>query len=106
VIRSILPGHAVSFLYEAAASREVSMSATLELLTTDEVAAALKITPRTVRNWAAVGRLERIRIGAKFVRYRLSDVEALIDSSTSETDAGNVGLAEGRGAGAHGQGYS
>lgn len=50
-----------------------------QLLKTKDVAEKLAISPSTVRRLAASGDLTPIRIGGASTRYRLSDVEALID---------------------------
>jgi excisionase family DNA binding protein len=49
-----------------------------ELLTTREVAEALRVDARTIERWAEQGRLPRIQIAPKTVRYRVEDVAALI----------------------------
>jgi excisionase family DNA binding protein len=54
------------------------------LLTTDEVAAILKVNRRTVVRWTADGRLHRVELGARTVRYRAEDVAALIDPTNSD----------------------
>lgn len=47
------------------------------LLTTDDVAERLRLTPRTVKAWRARGRgPEPVRIGYRTVRYRAADVDA------------------------------
>lgn len=48
-----------------------------ELLTAEEVAAALRVSPTTVYRWAADGVLPELRI-ASTVRFRREDVEALL----------------------------
>jgi excisionase family DNA binding protein len=50
------------------------------LLTTDEVAAILRVNRRTIVRWTAHGRLHRVELGARTVRYRAEDVAALIDA--------------------------
>jgi len=52
-----------------------------ELLTRKDVAALCQVSPLTIIRWEASGRLPAIRLGAGTVRYRKSDVEALIASS-------------------------
>jgi excisionase family DNA binding protein len=48
------------------------------MLTVDEVAEFLRVTPRTVHRLAKVGRLQRIRLGHRITRYPIESVEALI----------------------------
>jgi excisionase family DNA binding protein len=50
-----------------------------DLLTTDQVAAILQVTPRTVRRWGCDGVLPRLRAGGRVTRYRAADLAALID---------------------------
>jgi excisionase family DNA binding protein len=52
-----------------------------ELLTTEEVASRLRITPRTLKRWRAdePDRLPFVRVGSR-IRYRAADVDALIRS--------------------------
>jgi predicted site-specific integrase-resolvase len=52
-----------------------------ELLRPEEVAAALQVTPRTVRRWGATGQLERVRLGSRLTRYTAASVAALIGST-------------------------
>src|SRR5450755_352687 len=56
------------------------------LLTVDEVAARLAVTPRTIRRWADEGKLEHVRLVGYTIRFTAAQVEALI---TSEAPAGN-----------------
>ena len=63
------------------------------LMTGPEAADVLRVSRRTVRRWAATGTLTAIQIGG-VKRYRASDIDALIDPSTSEAPAGNQGFAK------------
>ncbi len=47
-----------------------------ELLTADELAERLRVRPATIRLWAREGRIPRIRISGKVIRF---DVSAVID---------------------------
>jgi excisionase family DNA binding protein len=51
----------------------------VQLLRPDEVADLLGVSIRYVRYLAAAGALPKIRLGRRSSRYRLADVEALID---------------------------
>lgn len=64
------------------------------LLTTDQVAALLQVTPRTVRRWARNGVLRRVRIGGRITRYSAHDIAELMTTTTSEAPAANQGSAE------------
>lgn len=50
-----------------------------ELLTAAEVAAELRVTRVTVGRWARDGRLASIRLPGGTLRFRRSDVDALLD---------------------------
>lgn len=60
---------------------------TIELLTASEVASILGLAPHTVKSLASRGRLPRVVLGHRSTRYRLSDVIALIDTSTKTSEA-------------------
>jgi len=60
-----------------------------ELLLTDEVAAILRVAPRTVRRWGASGVLRRVRLGDRLTRYTVESVEALIHPPNDVEPAGN-----------------
>jgi excisionase family DNA binding protein len=70
------------------------------LLTPKEVAELLRVTPRTVRRWAAEGHLQRVRPGGRLSRYTPESVESLIRSTTnSEAPGSNRDLAKNADAG-------
>lgn len=49
-----------------------------DLVTADEVAELLKVTPVTVRRWVKNGRLPAVRLaGLRALRFRFADVVAL-----------------------------
>jgi excisionase family DNA binding protein len=52
-----------------------------ELLTPDDVAELLDVSPQTLASWRTTGRYELpfLRIG-RLVRYRRSDIEEFLDS--------------------------
>ena len=62
------------------------MSLALEMdrmLTRREAAELLKMRPQTLAKWSLDGRhLPVVRVGARSVRYKLSDVQKLIDRGT------------------------
>lgn len=49
-----------------------------EYLTVAEIATRFKLNPQTVRNWIDAGELRAVRVGARRVRVRQSDLEAFI----------------------------
>ena len=56
-----------------------------KLLTRNEAAKLLRLTPQTLAKWAMYNRnLPVIRLGLRAVRYRLSDVESFIRNSGGE----------------------
>lgn len=60
----------------------------LELLTNEQVAALLKRSPKTLRNWRLEGRGPRpTKVNGRFVGYRRSDVEAWLRQGQTETPA-------------------
>jgi excisionase family DNA binding protein len=62
-----------------------------EFLTVDEIAGLLKVNQQTVRNWIDRGELSAVRVGARRVRVRTSDLDAFIAAGT--TRAPSDGLA-------------
>lgn len=53
------------------------------LLTIFQVADRLGVTPKTMHNWATRGiGPAKVKLNARVVRYRLSDVEDFINSRT------------------------
>jgi excisionase family DNA binding protein len=67
------------------------------LLTSKEVAAVLRVTPRTIRRWTHDGLLEPVRVGRRIVRYTPESVEALLrpenESSSPALATSEGGLA-------------
>jgi excisionase family DNA binding protein len=72
----------VNCLERRRAMPEKSANGHDELLTPDEVAAMLKMTPARVLDWGRQGKLPRIKLG-KFVRFHRADVERLIEQRTA-----------------------
>jgi excisionase family DNA binding protein len=54
-------------------------SHTDRLITVDETATLLAVTPAAIRRWLSTGRLSRVKVG-RLTRLRLSDVEAVVVS--------------------------
>jgi excisionase family DNA binding protein len=59
-----------------------------EYLTVNEVAAALKLNPQTVRNWITDGRLPALRVGQRRVRIRRPDLDAFLSQGPIEPPRG------------------
>ncbi len=66
------------------------------LLTRDEAAAILQVSPQTLANWATTGRggLPFVRLSKRAVRYRVADVERFLAdrtvTSTGQADAAGL----------------
>src|ERR1022692_2765481 len=52
-------------------------------LTVAEVAELLKINPQTIRNWIDSGQLPGVRVGARRVRVRQSDLDRFIEAGAT-----------------------
>jgi len=57
-------------------------------MTTSEVAAAFRVSRRTVLRWSEEGKLEAIRLGPKSFRFRVTEVEALLGTRLVEVEDG------------------
>lgn len=51
---------------------------TRDLLKADDVTKLLDINRATLTRWEAAGHLTPVRVGKRYVRYRRSDIEALL----------------------------
>lgn len=51
------------------------------LLTTEDLAAHVKVTPRTIQNWRDAGKIPFLRITARCFRYDLDQVERSLSKS-------------------------
>jgi excisionase family DNA binding protein len=67
--------------YNAHAGIAAMPTVTNELMTRAQVAALLQVHSNTVTRYEIAGRLRALRLGPFSVRYRRSDVLALIESS-------------------------
>ena len=56
------------------------------LLTPAEVASLFRVDPKTVTRWAKAGKLTAIRTLGGHRRYRQSEVQSLLKSSTSNNN--------------------
>ena len=66
---------------------ETDNNATIELLSAEELAKALKMSPRTLQKWRSDGRGPRyIRLGHN-VRYRSQDIAGWLESKGSRNSA-------------------
>lgn len=57
---------------------EATLSAIPKKATTADVATHLRLSPRTIANYRASGRIPFIRINARTIRYDLAEVEKAI----------------------------
>jgi excisionase family DNA binding protein len=56
-----------------------------ELLTAAQVAEWLNVTQQTVRRWAENGTVPAVRIGPRAIRFRRSDIDALVAEYHAQT---------------------
>lgn len=54
---------------------------TSTLLTADELAGRLSVQPETIRKWSRTGRIPRVELSRKVIRYNLADVLATLESA-------------------------
>lgn len=54
-----------------------------EFLTVAEVAELLKVNQQTVRNWVDRGELDAVRVGARRVRVRTSELDAFLEAGAT-----------------------
>jgi excisionase family DNA binding protein len=59
------------------------------LLTITEAADVCRVHPRTIERWCEEGRLRRVRLAPKTIRYLAADVAALIDPQNDRDPAAN-----------------
>lgn len=59
-----------------------------QLMTPREVAAVLRVDPRTVARWARASRLNPVRTLGGHRRYRTSEVRDLVEGAAAEGTAG------------------
>lgn len=55
-----------------------------KLLTETQAAELAQVKPKTIADWGRAGKLPRVRLSARCIRYRSSDIEALIDGSLQQ----------------------
>jgi len=58
-----------------------------ELLTANELAARLRVRPRTVQLWARRGRIPVVRFSPKVIRYDLATVLSALESRSPRQEA-------------------
>ena len=58
---------------------ETTETTNQKLLKRDEVAALLRVSTHAVRLYERQGKLSRVRINARVIRYKMADVQKLID---------------------------
>ena len=52
-----------------------------QLLTEEQAALLAQVQPKTIADWGRTGKLPRVKLSARCIRYRSEDVQALIESS-------------------------
>jgi hypothetical protein len=68
-------------LVEPAAKRSIPYTEGISLLTEQQLAAHLKICRRQLYNWRVAGLIPYLKLG-KAVRFRLSDIERVLETLT------------------------
>ena len=58
-------------------AEKISTNNILELLTVEELAGKLKVSPRTLRFWSMTGQIPSVRLG-RLWRFRQSDLVAFL----------------------------
>jgi excisionase family DNA binding protein len=61
----------------------------IELLTVAELAARLRVRPRTVQQWARRGRIPTVRLSAKVIRFNFDAVLLALQSRSEEVQPCN-----------------
>ena len=54
------------------------------LLTETQAAELAQVKPKTIADWGRAGKLPRVRLSARCIRYRASDVQAMFDASLQQ----------------------
>lgn len=60
----------------------------VELLTYQEAADALRISTRTLKNWAQAGEIPVVYLRGRLPRFRKADVQALIEDRKRDEESG------------------
>lgn len=58
------------------------------LLTETQAAELAQVQPKTIGDWGRAGKLPRVRLSPRCIRYRASDVQAMIDGSLQQGPQG------------------
>lgn len=53
------------------------------LLTEAQAAEVLKVRNKTIGDWSRSGKLKRVVLSPRCIRYRASDIQALIDAAAT-----------------------
>jgi predicted site-specific integrase-resolvase len=54
------------------------------LLTEMQAAELAQVKPKTIADWGRAGKLPRVRLSARCIRYRAADVQAMIDANLQQ----------------------
>lgn len=55
-----------------------------QLMTEVQAAELARVKPKTIADWGRTGKLPRVRLSPRCIRYRASDVQAMIDASLQQ----------------------
>lgn len=61
---------------------------TNQLLTETQAAELAQVQPKTIADWGRAGKLPRVRLSARCIRYRSEDVQAMIETSLQQGPQG------------------
>ena len=59
-----------------------------QLLTDTQAAELAQVQPKTIADWGRAGKLFRVKLSARCIRYRADDVQAMIDGSVQQGPLG------------------
>jgi excisionase family DNA binding protein len=61
-----------------------------ELLTAEQLAHRLQVSPRTVKQWARTGRIPELRLSAKVRRFDLAEVVQALRPREAQAEVSNA----------------
>lgn len=60
------------------------------LLTETQAAELAQVKPKTIADWGRAGKLPRVRLSARCIRYRSEDVQAMIADACEQLGIANT----------------
>lgn len=74
----------------------MAVADTEEFLTAAEIAARLKVRPKTVADWLRLGRVPGHRFSGRLVRFKLGEVVAALEASRPQHEGASRAVPTGR----------